>query len=352
MTRTTIPTLRFTTAGLPAAQQFDAFADAAGGVFAVDRIGPARHAGFAAELAAWSFGELLLRRASSDGPLRSTRTPLAIRRDQMDHWAISAWRGGTNRGEVAGQPFDMRRGHVYLYGLAAPGRWERSAAAWNMLLIPRDALPDLAGAFDAQIGRSAQLPLAALLWSHIDALDDALGQADAAQGAELASATLALLRALLGGRDAAEAAQPVLQETRRRRVLTLIRAHLGSARLTPGRLAALAGTSRTRLYLLFEAEGGVARVIQRERLAAVAAALADAEEHRPIAALAEAFGMPDASVFSRAFRRAYDMTPGEFRLAARLGPVPRLRPQAAASTLARLLPGPGAGPGAGLGRAA
>jgi AraC-like DNA-binding protein len=340
-----LPVLRFTTAGLPPDRQFEAFADAAGAVFAVDRLHPAPRAGFVAEMTAWGFGDLLLRRVSSDGPLRSTRTPLAIRRDQMDHWAISAWRSGTNRGEVAGQGFDMQPGHIYPYSLAAPGRWERSTAAWNMLIIPRDALPELAGAFDAQVGRSAQLPLGPLVWSHIDALDGALARADAAQGAELAAATLAMLRALLGGGDAREAALPLLQETRRRRVLALIRAHLGSARLTPGRLAALAGTSRTRLYLLFEAEGGVARVIQRERLAAVAAALSDAEEQRPIAALAEAFGMPDASVFSRAFRRAYDMTPGEFRLAARLGAVPRLRPQAGASTLARLLPVPGAGLG-------
>lgn len=86
----------------------------------------------------------------------------------------------------------------------------------------------------------------------------------------------------------------------------------------------------------------MARVIQRERLAAVAAALADPLERRPIAVIAEAHGMPDASVFSRAFRRTYDMTPGDFRNAARAGALPQFRPQGVAVALGQLLPGPGA----------
>jgi AraC-like DNA-binding protein len=332
-----LPTTRFSTASLPPEQQFDAYAAASGTVFSVDRSGPARPQGFRGELSGWAFGDLVLRRTASAGPVRSTRHAEAIRRDQMDHWAITAWRQGTNRGEVAGQGFDMQRGHVYLYGLHAPGHWERDEADWNMLFIPRDALPDLAGAFDAGIGRSAQLPLAPLLWSHIDQLDRALDLADAAQGAELAAATRALLRAMLGGREAREAARPVLSETMRRRVLGLIRANLGSARLSPARLAALAGLSRTRIYALFEADGGVARAIQRERLRVIRQALADPFERRPIAALAEAYGMPDPSVFSRAFRREMGVTPGDYRAMARLGPVPEPRREAAPDGLSALL---------------
>jgi AraC-like DNA-binding protein len=329
----------FSTAGLPPEQQFDAYAAASGRVFSVDRSGPAQRAGFRGELTGWAFGELVLRRTASLGPLRSGRSPDAIRRDQMDHWAITAWRDGSNRAEVGGQGCDMQHGHIYLYGLHVPGQWQRSTADWNMLFIPRDALPELAGAFDAEIGRSHQLPLGPLLWSHIDQLDRALDRADAAQGVELAAATIALLRAALGGREAREAARPVLGETLRRRVLRLIRANLASARLTPTRLAALAGLSRTRLYALFEEDGGVARAIQRERLRAVRRALADPMERRPISVLAEAHGMPDASVFTRAFRREMGLTPGDYRAMARLGPVPEPRPEAAPDGLSALLRG-------------
>lgn len=334
-----LPGLRFSTAGLPPERQFEAYAEASGRIFEVERTLPPPRA-FRGELAAWAFGDLALRRVDSDGGLRSTRTPLAARRDQMDHWAISAWRHGTNRAQIGEQGFDMQPGGIYLYGLHTPGSWERSAAAWNMLFIPRDALPGLAPAFDAEIGQGRQLPLAPLVWSHIAGLDRAIEAADAAQGAELAAATVALLRALLGGRDAREAARPVLEATLRRRVIETIRANLGSARLSPGRLTALTGLSRTRLYALFEAEGGVARAIQRERLAAVATALADPFERRSIAELADRHGLADPSVFSRIFRRCYGITPGEFRAAARCGAPPMAALRAAPDSFSALLRGP------------
>jgi AraC-like DNA-binding protein len=81
----------------------------------------------------------------------------------------------------------------------------------------------------------------------------------------------------------------------------------------------MAGLSRTQLYRVFEAQGGVARAVQRERLRAIARTLADPEERRPVAQVAEAFGMPDASAFSRVFRREYGVTPRAFREAALLG---------------------------------
>ncbi len=48
-------------------------------------------------------------------------------------------------------------------------------------------------------------------------------------------------------------------------------------------------------------------------------ALADPTDRRPIARLAEDLGMPDPSVFSRAFRREFGETPREFREQATLG---------------------------------
>jgi AraC-like DNA-binding protein len=115
----------------------------------------------------------------------------------------------------------------------------------------------------------------------------------------------------------------------------MIRARLASAMLTPDRLSQAAGVSRSTLYRLFEPLGGVAAVIQAERLAQARRLLEDPREHRPIQQIAQAVGFFDASVFSRAFRRAHHASPGQLRGASLAGkPLPR---GAAGPTPRRLL---------------
>lgn len=76
------------------------------------------------------------------------------------------------------------------------------------------------------------------------------------------------------------------------------------------------GISRSGLYRLFEGVGGVTHYIQRQRLLGAFAALSDLNDTRTIAQISEAFGFPSASGFSRAFRREFDLSPGDARATA------------------------------------
>ena len=101
------------------------------------------------------------------------------------------------------------------------------------------------------------------------------------------------------------------------RIKAFIEAHLADAQLTPDFIANRHGISRRYLYGLFEDErAAVADYIWQRRLQRCGEALADPGSlRRNISEIAFHWGFNDASHFSRAFRRAFGMTPRRYRLA-------------------------------------
>jgi len=314
--------LRFSTEAVPPAERFAAYHAATAGVFAIDPLGDRAPPDFLAEMETTALGPFVLRRLRDDG-LRYRRDARLARRDGLDHWVITVFRRGGTRGVCDGANYEVPGGKLGIIGMQQPLDGERVASELVSLFVPRDAMPALAGALDASLGGLVDTPLARLLSGHILALADVAGRLTAAEAARAADATAALLRAAVTGLDRLDGpARARVAMTERARLLALVRGNLGSVRLAPERLARLAGMSRTRLYEVFDAEGGVARAIQRERLRAIRRALADATDTRGVAAIAEAHGFPDASVFSRAFRREFGVTAREWRDMARLGDAP------------------------------
>ena len=98
------------------------------------------------------------------------------------------------------------------------------------------------------------------------------------------------------------------------RVRSYIDAHLAEP-LDVAAICAGLGVSRSSLYRAFGGSGGVRRQLQSRRLRKMRKLLEDLAETRSIAALAEATGFADRSHFARLFKRAYGMTPGQFRAA-------------------------------------
>ena len=101
----------------------------------------------------------------------------------------------------------------------------------------------------------------------------------------------------------------------RRRAEMLLEQHFHDPAFGVQELAGLLGLSRSALYRLFEPGGGVAVFIRDRRLQRLRAALADPADHRRVAEKAYACGFADQAQFIRAFRRAYGMTPVEYRAA-------------------------------------
>ena len=143
-----------------------------------------------------------------------------------------------------------------------------------------------------------------------------------AEAARLSSAALEVLATRLAHElDARDWTTP---EAQRHAQLTTIQAfinqHLGDAQLCPASIAAAHHISLRSLQQLFHDEGlTVAGWIRRRRLECCRRDLADpALAHRPVAAVAARWGFASAADFSRAFRGAHGLPPGEYRRSARV----------------------------------
>jgi AraC-like DNA-binding protein len=108
-------------------------------------------------------------------------------------------------------------------------------------------------------------------------------------------------------------------ESRGRTLFLQIKAFIGrrldDPDLTPAVIAAAHHVSRSYLYRLFQAEGlAVASYIRDQRLEHARRDLADPRlRSLPVHAVAARWGFPRAAEFTRAFRSAYGVPPGELR---------------------------------------
>jgi AraC-like DNA-binding protein len=160
---------------------------------------------------------------------------------------------------------------------------------------------------------------ARVLAGHLHALEQLLPTACPADLEELAEATRGLLSASARRNGSVEAFDRVGSTLDQRRFIErIIEENIASARLDTRRIAALAGVSRSTLYRCFHGAGGVAAHVRGLRLKLAHADLLDPGLARmPINELAQRRGFHCAASFSRAFRCAFGMTPGDLRAAAR-----------------------------------
>ncbi|MEU6238909.1 helix-turn-helix domain-containing protein [Kitasatospora sp. NPDC047058] len=127
---------------------------------------------------------------------------------------------------------------------------------------------------------------------------------------DLATACLAPHLGALGEAPAEARAQAM-----RQRITGFIEHNLGDPDLTPQAIADRHNISLRGLYALFEGQPvSVAATIRRRRLERCHADLARHElRNHPVQTIAGRWGFPNATVFSRAFREAYGITPTEHR---------------------------------------
>jgi AraC-like DNA-binding protein len=189
-----------------------------------------------------------------------------------------------------------------------------------------DAFRDIAPVLDAALGSTLDTPLGHLLGDYMIALERRLPTVTEADLPRLANAVGAMVGAAVApSAERVAVARPQIDVGRKERVRQAVRRHLRTPTLGPRTLGRLVGMSRSNLYRLFEDVGGVGRYIQRERLLEAHAVVTDPAITKSIAAIADDLCFPDASTFSRTFRREFGHSPGEVRSAALAGlasPVP------------------------------
>lgn len=275
---------------------------------------------FRASIDRYAVGELAFTHCRSDRLLLE-RSIARISTDRVRGYAFHVFLEGGLESISARYP---HAGHasamtsLVALDLNQPARMQRSACRILTVFAPaalvETAIPDA----DAIHGRVMEnrTPLTRLLVQHVAALADGLAHlsADEAQSALRTSAELLIAafgkEARLTGNARASARAAMVSQVKRH-----IRANLHTAELSPESLIAALQLPRTTLYRMFQHEGGLGTYIRNLRLREAADELAEFP-HLAVTDIAYGLGFKSPSDFTRAFRRAYALSPQDFRVQA------------------------------------
>ncbi|WP_199547099.1 helix-turn-helix domain-containing protein [Streptomyces sp. N35] len=195
----------------------------------------------------------------------------------------------------------------------------------HFLRFPRAllALPDRLLRDTSTVTLGSDNPLAGLAYTYFSqlAVSDRLHQA--AHAHSVVEPSVELLRALLTTQhgESSLTAAP-LEATLGRRITQYIQRHLADPDLSAARIAAAHDISVRHLYAVLARSGiSLGDWIRTRRLAACRRELAGPNGRlRTIAAIGRSWGFTDATHFSKAFKRAYGISPRAWREQNRPGP--------------------------------
>ena len=257
-------------------------------------------------------------------PLRSWGTRALINRNDQARYHLALVTKGSmwisQRGNDSGQITDgdmvlFDTSHPFEAGTGTDGRLVETV----VVQLERNASPLSVDEADQLLARRlpARQGLGSILGSFVSALGSHGSGCSPPELEQLGAVTFDLVCAYLGQHVNAYGELPAAVRARRSlsRINAFIDQNLADATLSPSVVAAHQHMSVRALHLLFEPCGeGVAAVIARRRLERCRTDLARPElADQPIAVVAARWGFASASVFSRAFRRAYGSSPREFR---------------------------------------
>jgi AraC-like DNA-binding protein len=196
-----------------------------------------------------------------------------------------------------------------------PVRMQRQACRVIAFFVPGELVQEVFPDPEAIHGRvlHGSTPLERLIIEHVAALSRTIAcmSAGEADGAIRAAAKLLVAafgrQARLSGDTRAAARAAVFGQVRR-----YIQAHLTEDELSPESVLNALQLPRPTIYRLFQHEGGVGAYIRHLRLRHAADELIR-YPHLAVIEIAYGLGFKSASDFTRAFRRAYDMAPQDFR---------------------------------------
>ncbi|MCP9987720.1 helix-turn-helix domain-containing protein [Streptomyces sudanensis] len=259
--------------------------------------------------------------------LVSQRPPRLIRRSDPELYQLALTTAGRQGIEQAGRRAVIGAGDIVLYDSSRPFTATAGPAGSTshslLLQFPRALMPlpdkvvaPLCGA-TLDGARGTGLVFRQILTGLIGA-HDRLGPADRVR---LGHTAIDLAAAVIA--QHAEHTSSLPPETRRQalfhEITRFITLHLGDPGLKPAAIAAAHFISTRYLHRVFQCNGTTVNgFIRQARISRCRRDLADPSLHAtPVAAIGARWGFTRPSDFTRAFRAATGMTPGEYRAAAR-----------------------------------
>lgn len=274
---------------------------------------------FNASIDRYRIGRLMFTDCRSDA-LRLERSLVRISRDNIRDFAFHVFlEGGVDDVTLrnAPRPPDARGAapRVLAVDLGQPVRLWRHACRMLTFFVPAELVQEVFPDPQALHGRTLHdgMPLLPLAIGQVAALGQTMRGLDARQAqADIITCVRLLLAAFgkdarLAGNARAAGRAAMVAEVRR-----YVQANLHQAGLTPESVIQVLRLPRPTVYRLFQHEGGLGAYIRQLRLRLAAEELAR-YPHLTVMEIAYGLGFGSASDFARAFRRAYDMPPQEFR---------------------------------------
>ncbi|MFF1505926.1 helix-turn-helix domain-containing protein [Streptomyces sp. NPDC058326] len=274
-------------------------------------------------LASTALGEGVQLSALAYDSLACRRTPELIRRSDPELYQLALITGGRQYLEQCGRSASLSRGEMVLCDTSRP--YEASVAADGsgagslLVNLPKRLLP----LRDAQLSRILAVPLPArhgvgrILAHLLTGFGEEAAHCTPQDTHRLRSTVLDLTSAVLAHHLDRERALPAPghQRVMFLRIESFIRAHLGCEELTPAAVASAHQMSLRALHRLFGHHNTtVAEFIRRQRLEHCRRDLAARHlSHLTVHAIGARWGFPRPAVFSRVFRTAYGVPPGEYR---------------------------------------
>ncbi|MFF1478506.1 helix-turn-helix domain-containing protein [Streptomyces sp. NPDC058301] len=255
-------------------------------------------------------------------PVWSRRTPAHIRRGDPEQYQLALIQGNAMKACQLGRDSGLVVDGFIVTNTSAPLECDTDRDGGPIhaivLQIPRSELPLRAGRADHLVAR--RLPrtgLGAVMADFLTSLRDNGPDCRNEELPALGRLALDLATAYLAEQLGTVGATPPEIRTRAllERSKVFIERNLGDPDLTPRAVADHHNISLRGLYALFRDEPeGVAALIRTRRLERCRADLARPELRAlPVQAIAARWGLSNATVFGRAFRQAYGLSPGEYR---------------------------------------
>ncbi len=307
---------------LPETERFDWFSETVTREVMPVALSSERPADFQAEAAVLDLGDLRIARFGFS-PVRSRRTPALIRRGDPEQYQLGLIRRGATSMAQLSNDCRVRAGDFVFWDTSRPSDAailaEAGPVQLTMLQLPRHVLPLRTQRLDRLLASriAGDRGLAVVLASFIEALEAHGDVCAPAELRRLGSVAVDLVAACLAQNLDAEEQLPaeVRAQALVQRIHLFIEHNLGDPELAPAAVAARHNLSVRSLHQLFQGQDETVHArIRRRRLERCREDLArpDLLAH-PVRVIAARWGFSGPTVFSRAFRETYGLSPTEFR---------------------------------------
>lgn len=310
----------FDTATLPAPDRFDAYRQAISSTFVPLIAGrPAEERRFYASIASSKVGPIQVSEVAG-APHVVMRSHRLVDNAPAEYYKIGLQISGTGVLRQDDREAKLEPGDFAVYDTTRCYELEfRTDYRMLVVMIPRPLLPVPLGQMARLSARtiSGGSGMGAVVFPFLVGLRKVLDAWDGTVGTHLGDAVLDVLAAAFSAELANGSTRT--PTTRHAALLSDIRMfierHLSDPELSPESVAAAHHISESYLQKLFASTGvGVSGWIRQRRLEKCRRDLAAAyNAHKPVAAVGARWGLTDPSHFSRLFKSAFDLTPGEYR---------------------------------------